>query len=431
MAYIKAFRGIRYSLTDGPDVSDRISAPYDVLGPEDKERLLRQSPYNIVKIDLPYIPPKKAGPEEIYKKAGKIFFEWLDKKILVQDEVPTIYAYRQRFSWAGREYIRRGFIAALRLEEFGKGSIYPHEKTYGGPKEDRFLLTKYTQANISQVFCLYDDPGNKIIDTLYSELTYPPMYYGRIGDVDNEVWLLTNEKIISFLTQQFKGKSILIADGHHRYSTAIMYRDYLKAQGRLWENHPANYVSCVFVSMDEPGLIVLPTHRLISCTFSISSDWLKEALKDKFDLEEIVVKNPQDLQRRVEEGGISSLGFIFPPENIAIIAHPKETIDVLSDLAGEHTEDWRRLSTAILHYYIIDKLMPSSEFTIEYYHRAEELFSALQNAPVGTFGVITSTIPVEVVKKISLAGELMPQKSTYFYPKVATGLVIYPLFESL
>ncbi len=432
MADVQTFRGIRYSLIKGNDISDKIAPPYDVLSAEYKEKLLSRSPYNIVKIDLPFIPPNKPGPEEVYERVGKIFFEWIEKEILIQERFPTLYPYQQKFVYKGKEYTRRGFIARLKLEAFGKGSVFPHEKTYGGPKEDRFLLTKHTKANISQVFCLFDDEGNHITDEIYNRLSFPPTYYGTLEGVTNEIWTLTDRTLSTWLTEQMQNKKVFIADGHHRYSTAIMYRDYLKAQGQLTDDHPANYTSCVFVAMEEPGLLILPTHRYISNLEEISFHWLENKLKGNFEIHYLDIGKLKNIDEKIEEFGKSALGFVIHNDKRMLIAKPIDEENLLAEFKDRYIEDWRRLAVAILHHHVCEKIIYPEKLqdetpTIEYFHRADEVLKSLQNNSRG-LGIIVPATPIEAVRNISLANQLMPQKSTYFYPKVATGLVIYPLF---
>ncbi len=433
MATVEAFKGIRYSLDDGVDISDRIAPPYDVLSESDKQALLARSPYNIVAIDLPHTPPKTAGPEECYRKAGELFSSWLDDGVMIRDDEPMIYLYQQRFVYNDKEYVRRGFVARLKIEEFGKGSVYPHEKTYGGPKEDRLLLTKYTRANISQVFCLFDDETNEITNGLYNRAKYPPTYKGELDSVVNEVWALGDRELCHWLTQQMANRKILIADGHHRYDTSRMYRDYLRETENIDETHPANYVGCMFVSMSEPGLAILPTHRCIFGMSRLKLDELADCLADKFDISlRDDIDSGEKLESVVGELGDSCLAFFKSDDDRVLLACPKDVDGLLSELAGDYIAEWRKLGVSILHYYVLDKVvypkwLESNEPTIEYLHLADETFDFTKSHN-DVLGVYVPATPIEAMRKISLAGQLMPQKSTFFYPKLATGLVIHPLF---
>ncbi len=425
MAVIDGFCGLRYSLADGNDVSNRIAPPYDVVVSEEaKSKLLAKSPYNVIAIDMPHTPPKNAGPEEVYDRAGLQLFHWIKDGVLLRDREPAIYVYQQRFIHQNRQYTRRGFIARLRLEEFGKGSVFPHEQTYGGPKEDRMLLTKFTKCNMSQVFCLFDDANNEIIETLYSKLPAEATYRGTIEDVANEVWVLTDRSIINWVASRMADRKIFIADGHHRYSTSLMYRDFLAKQGKLTPSHPANYVNCMFVSMSEPGLVILPTHRCILNMDNLTLDDLAKLLSDKFDIR---------WGTRNAEIREPDFGFLYSGDDRMLIARPKDIDHLLDDLADKYVAAWRKLPVAILHTYILDrvvypKYLKTEKPAIEYFHLAEEVLEFMKHQKSVLSAIVPPT-PIDAVKQISLAGQLMPQKSTFFYPKLATGLVINPLFD--
>ncbi|MFA5865632.1 MAG: DUF1015 domain-containing protein [Phycisphaerae bacterium] len=424
MAVVDGFCGIRYSLKNGADISDRIAPPYDVVVTDEaKAKLLAKSPFNIIAIDMPHTPPKQAGPEQVYDLAGLQLFHWIKEGVFLRDREPAIYVYQQRFSHQNRNYTRRGFIARLKLEEFGTGSVFPHEQTYGGPKEDRLMLTKFTKSNMSQVFCLFDDDTNEITETLYTKLPTEPTYRGAIEDVVNEVWVVTDHELIKWVAAKMADRKIFIADGHHRYSTSLMYRDLLSKQGKLTPNHPANFVGCMFVSMSEPGLVILPTHRAIRDLPGLTLDELSGLLSEKFAVRWV---------SKQEEISEPDFGFIYQNDNRMLVAQPKDVERILDDQAEKHVPAWRKLPVAILHSYLLDRIiypkwLKTEKPSIEYFHLAGEVVDFVDNCP-SSLGVLVPPTPIEAVKQISLAGELMPQKSTFFYPKLATGLVINPLF---
>jgi len=437
MAQVEGLRGVRYSLAGGCDISDRLAPPYDTISSEEqKKTLLARSEHNIVAIDLPHMPPREAGPEHLYRQAGELLERWITRNVMIRETEPASYLYRQVFRHAGRQYIRRGFIARLRLEPLGKGQVLPHEKTHSGPKEDRLLLSKFARSNLSQVFCLYEDPDNLISETLYAKANTPPTYWGELAGVRNEVWVTTDRKIQSWLTEEMSTRPVYIADGHHRYSTALMYRDYLAGQGALREDHPANYVSCMFVSMSEPGLLVLPTHRALLGLRPFSLEHLAAALADKFDHSWISrPEQPEELEEAVTRTGGQAFAFFNADEKRCLIVWPKEPASLLDDLAGEYSLAWRTLAVAILHSYILERVIYPRWFEgnatkagIEYFSRADELVKFVMDTP-GTVGAVVPPTPVEAVRQVCTDGLLMPQKSTYFYPKLATGLVINPLFD--
>ncbi len=434
MAQIEPFCGIRYSLEAGTDISRNIAPPYDVLSERDKQDLLAKSEHNIVAIDLPHTPPKKAGPVEAYENSAKLLTSWLDENILIREDEPVVYIYQQRFMYQDKEYCRRGFIARLRLEEFGEGSVFPHEQTYGGPKEDRLMLTKHTKTNISQVFCLFDDPENRVTNSLYNHVTYKPTYTGKLNDVVNEVWTLSDRELCNWITQSMKDKKIFIADGHHRYGTSLMYREYLREKGKLTDSHPANYVGCVFVSMSEPGLAVLPTHRCIMEMDELNLEELAEVLSDKFEIKWLDnISTGDELEKSAGEFDPLAMSFLYHGKSRVFLAKPKDPDHLLDDVADDYVIDWRRLPVSVLHHYVLNKIiypkwLKKEKPSIEYLHLADETVDFVNKTPA-TLGILVPATPIEAVRNISLAGQLMPQKSTFFFPKLATGLVMHPLFE--
>jgi uncharacterized protein (DUF1015 family) len=432
MAVVEGFRGIRFSLENGKDVSDRLAPPYDVLNQQGKAKLMEKSPHNIVAVDLPHMPPKSAGPESLYKEAGDRLRAWLEEGAMIRDEKPTIYVYQQRYTHQGRQYTRRGFIGRLKVEPFCEESVFPHEKTYGGPKEDRMMLTKATQVNMSQVFCIFDDNTNEITDILYSKISGQPTYTGEIDGVKNEVWTLTDPAIINWVAEKMKPRKIFIADGHHRYTTSLNYRNELEAQGKLTPEHPANYVGCVFVSMSEPGMVILPTHRCVTQMAGLTLDELAKLLGEKCETKWFDGGKDKAEEAMLAYGEVA-FAFVYSGDNRILMAKPKDLESLLADLADEHILAWRTLPVAVLHSYVLDRVvypkwLKTDEPAIEYYHLADEVMDYIQTTP-DVLGVLTPTTKIEAVKEISLAGELMPQKSTFFYPKLATGLVIHPLFD--
>ena len=430
MAVVEGFRGIRYSLTTGNDVSDRIAPPYDVLNEQDKANLLKKSPNNIVAVDLPHMPPRSAGPEALYKAAGETLHQWLATGVMTREDKPALYVYQQRYSHQGQEFTRRGFIARLRLEPFGQGCVFPHEKTYGGPKEDRMMLTKFSQVNMSQVFCLFDDETNAITDSLYKKISGEPTYVGDIDGVKNEVWVVTDPAVIESVSTGMKDRKIFIADGHHRYTTSLNYREYLKEQGKLTDDHPANYVGCMFVSMSEPGLVILPTHRCVQ-GMNLSLDDLAQALGETFETKWFDGDKTQAQAAMLEYGELA-FAFVHSGDTRVLLARAKNPTGLLADLENEHILAWRTLPVAVLHQFVLERIvypkwLKTDQPAIEYFHLAEEVMTHIQERP-SVLGVLVPTTRIEAVRDISLAGELMPQKSTFFYPKLATGLIIHPLF---
>lgn len=428
MSIIRPLRAIRYA-TDSRqlDVSTRIAPPYDVIDEAGKADLLAPDPKNFVKIDLPHMPPKSAGPPAAYAAAAATLQEWLRDGTMVRDERPALYVYHQRYQHAGTAYVRKMFFARLRLEAFGSGSVFPHERTFGGPKEDRLALTKATRANMSPIFGLYDDARNEVSSRLEQELP-APVARGTMERVENTLWAATDPALIQSIAELMQSKSIYIADGHHRYGTGLLYRDWLISQQRtLPDDHPANFVLCVFCAMEDPGLLILPTHRVLPGVRGVREVLAADA---KLEVTALPPGSPDEAVRGLARLGPQAVGLCDGGgQCFAVRPRSREILDALEP---SRTPAWRRLGLAFLHAYLLErvvtpKLCSGKEPTIQYIKSAPEAVRAAQAGGGAAFLMQPTTM--EEMRDVCGAGDLMPQKSTYFFPKLASGLVINPLAD--
>ena len=263
MPQIQAFRGLRYNLAQVGSLSECIAPPYDVVDRKLQNHLYNLSPFNFLRLELNRAEEDDADDNAIYQRAARIYRNWKSDGILQSEPDPAIYVYHQEFEVGGEKKIRRGFMARVRLVRFGEGDIYPHEQTHSKAKDDRLKLTRATQANLSQIFGLYPDEDNEIQEHLESCIAGTQ---GLVAtdhlNVVHRMWPITDVNVISQVSTLISGRSMFVADGHHRYETACNYRDELEAKGELTPDHPANYVLTMLVSMTDPGMVVLPTHRL-------------------------------------------------------------------------------------------------------------------------------------------------------------------------
>ena len=427
MPEITGLRALRYSIQRfGQDFSNLIAPPYDVLDEADKAALLRRSEYNIVAVDLPHVPPKTAGPDEVYAEAARRLDTWRSSGVVIREEQPALYVYHQRYTWNGKPFTRRKFFARMRLEAFGTGTVFPHEQTFGGPKEDRFKLMQATQCQLSAVFGLYSDPANAV-----SELLDPrdraPDITATMEDVENRIWIVTDPQVIDAVGSLMRDRPVYIADGHHRYGTALNYREWLTAKhGPLPLDHDANFVLVGFCAMEDPGAVILPTHRVLADVGGATPADVLAALGQGLELTPAPGLDP--------EAAVAS----DAPHDLAIYVASEDKLytarftqrDVLDTLASDRSKPWRQLDLAYLHRYLIDELLTKGplkgrEPGIHYIKAADD---AIQDAKAtGGIALLTKPCSMAELKAVSDAGDLMPQKSTYFYPKLATGFVINPL----
>jgi len=430
MAQIEAFSAIRYR---DRDVTTRIAPPYDILSEEDKQTLLRRDPHNIVAIDLPHTPPKSAGPDAVYVQAAGQLAEWLAEGVLVRDQRPALYVYHQAYTLGGRTLIRKKFFARLRLEPFGSGSIFPHEQTFGGPKEDRLKLTTATRCNLSPIFGLYPDPRNEVAEALEAAIRPDrPDQSGTLDGVESRLWAVTDPAVIDRVKTLLADRNIFIADGHHRYGTAWNYRQLaIDRMGQPPADDPINFVLAVLGGMEDPGATIQPYFRSLGPLARGGSGDLQAALGESFTWTPIPRPGTaEELARQLAAAGPQALALYVAAEDHCAVVAPKNP-DLLAAYEPERPAAWRRLPYAILHRYILDEVLTprlnDGRPVVIHYHKTMHEAIAEAKAEKGVAVLVPATT-MNQLRDICTAGELMPQKSTYFYPKLATGLVINPLY---
>ena len=434
MADIQAFRGLRYDLKHVGSLSQVVAPPYDVIGPDLQSQLYKAHPANVIRLILNRDEPGDDAANNRYSRAAKFLKNWRSEGVLAAEPQPAIYVYHQVFRDGGREVTRQGFMARCRLERFGEGRIYPHEETMSGPKQDRLLLTRACQANLSQVFGLYPDPQNAAQPLLENAVAgkTPLEATDHLGVV-HRMWPVTDLDLIARLSGVVGPQPVFIADGHHRYETACNYRDELAAAagGQLPPGHPANFVLMMFIAMGDPGLIVLPTHRLFRGLPKLTSAELVRKLGPHFTTR--VAGEGADLAPTIweeieTEGNQGTLGLFTQADERWTIARLTDAgRGRMAEVAPEHTADWQGLGVSLLHRLLIDTLLASKDLPKpRYVHLVEEV---VEGAETGEFPLSALVMPATVdhIRAISQHGERMPAKSTYFYPKLLSGLVINPL----
>jgi hypothetical protein len=284
MPDIQAFHALRYDLGHVGALSDVVAPPYDVISPELQDQLYERHPANVIRLILNREEPGDDETHHRYQRAAHFFKTWRSDGVLQLDPDPALYVYHQSFHHAGREFQRRGFMTRVRLERFGEGDIYPHEETHSAAKADRLRLTMACRANLSQVFGLYPDERNEAQELLEQAIIgQTPLEATDHLGVVHRMWTVTDVKVISEVAALMGPRPMYIADGHHRYETACNYRDQLAASGTLSPEHPANFVLTMCVSMSDPGMVVLPTHRLFRGLPPLSSQQLIDKLEPVSD----------------------------------------------------------------------------------------------------------------------------------------------------
>lgn len=432
MAQIRPFAGVRFTKKNGADISRLIAPPYDVLGEQDRSNLQAKDPHNIVNVDLPHVPPKSAGPDEVYDKANIHLQSWLKTGVLERDHRPALYPYAQTYEHGGRTFHRRGFIALVRLSPFGEGQVVPHEKTHAGAIEDRMKLMQYTGMQLSPIFGLFSDNRNEVTGMLYRDAGKPQLS-ATLDGVKNDLWSVTDADLENRVMDWMKHKPVYIADGHHRYTTALQYQNQAEQENGkpLPPAHPANFCMFVLVGMQDDGLLILPTHRLIGGLGNFDINAFAAKVRGTFDLVSSQV-TPGQLHAAAEALDRE------PPHTLALYDGRSKAMfylrlknpDVLKTFEPKQSEAWRRLDVAILQRYMLDEILAPHFATRElvkgYTHDAKTIASQVDGTNF-QIAIMLRPTPLHALEELGKHGEVMPQKSTFFYPKLATGMVMYPL----
>ncbi len=424
------------------DVSALIAPPYDVLDEGPKRELLARDAHNIVAIDLPFTPPKVVGPDAVYTQAGEQYRQWLAQGVLQHRTTPSLYVYQQSFTHQNQTFHRRGIIANVKVQPFGPcptpglGGIWAHEATFASGKEDRLKLMRACEAQLSPIFGLYRDP-QKQVHQLLSNITQKPATFAGTTAGDNvlhSVWEVSDPSLIQSLVGLLAPSDVYIADGHHRYNTAINYLAEKTAGGNVPER--ARWCMFVLVAMEDPGMIVLPTHRVLTGLNRFQWDLFARAMGEHFALKPFVGGDLATLEASLPRQGHHAIGLYAPghPHNKLWVATTLSD-DPLAATHGDRHAAWRKLDVAIVQHLLVEQIVqptccaPGVTVGWKFPHELVKLKTLTEAAEPGEarLGVIVQPTPLGSVMEVSRAGELMPQKSTFFYPKLATGLVINPL----
>jgi uncharacterized protein (DUF1015 family) len=440
MATIRPFRGVRYDPKKIPDLSTVISQPYDRVRHGLQDKYYAQSPHTIVRIIKGKEEPGDSEENNVYTRARDYYQEWLKKGILMRDPSPALYVLHQTFTLAdGSRKTRKGLIAALELSHFDEGIVLPHERTHSGPKVDRLNLMRATQANFGHIFMLY--PGGRINELLGAAIEEPALSSpkGQPGfelrelfehDVVQQFWSVTDPQVIQAVVEEMAPRqNLIIADGHHRYETALNYRDEMRAA------HPGappntgfNFRMVTLVSMEDPGLVILPTHRLIHSYGQMSGQDALDQAKEYFEVTPAADRSA--VEAALQDAKPTNPRFAFYDGNYAVLTLRDQT--VLEKLLPDRSRDWRLLDVSVLHELFIERVLRIDKEAVERKENIEYLrdpqmgYDAVDEGTAEFFLVMNPT-RMEQVRTCTGAGEKMPQKSTDFFPKVISGLVAMPI----
>ncbi len=435
MANIKPFRGIRYDPTRITDMSTVVSQPYDRVRHGLQDRYYALSEHNVSRI----IKGKEfAGDGEnnnVYTRAKGYLTKWLQAGILIREEQPAIYVYHQQFTLPnGKQVIRKALVSALELTTFDEGVVLPHERTHSGPKVDRLKLVRATETYFGNILMLYPDPENRIDALLAPAIEREPdmdLYELHEKDVRQMVWVVTDPEVIDELvTEMGPRRNLIIADGHHRYETALNYRDEQRA--RLPDapaNAGFNYRLVTLVSMSDPGLTILPTHRLIFGYDKLSSQDLLEKAGAFFSIEQVTDRPALEARMAEAPSDTGRIGLATAGGTYLLTL---DDLSAMDTVAPGRTDAWKSLDVSILHELLLERVLGLTKGSIErlehisYLRQPDRAYEQVASGEA-QFLFLLSPTRMEQVEACTAAGEKMPQKSTDFYPKVITGLTMLPV----
>ena len=413
MADVRAFRALHYDRDRVGGLQPVVAPPYDVIDAAQRAALVERSPYNVVEIDLPQ-------GDDPYAHAAEVFARWRDDGIVVRDAEPALWALEQDYTGPdGRRRTRRGFFARVGVEDYGPGRIRPHERTHPGPKEDRLRLTRATHANLSPIFSLYDDPAGAAYGALAPHLETEP--WAEVTDEDgttHRLWRVADPAAAEAVRAAVADKELLIADGHHRYETARVHH----AEGG------AGHVLMCLVALQDPGLTVFPTHRLLTALDDPRRESLRATIERDFEVAPIAA---EELEPTGD--GPVRMGYLDAHHHRPLRLTLRDPAIAASALPGK-PEPYRELDTAVLEALVLQGALGMSEDDISHLaglDYARDTAQARERVESGTAqaAFFMRGTPVAQVRDVAAAGESMPPKSTYFFPKVLTGMVFNLLEE--
>ncbi len=425
MAKIIPFKAVRFNKENIKDLSRVVCPPYDVISPKQQQYFYDLDPYNLIHILL----TKDIPGENKYKQAGSDFKLWLKDKVLIRDDLPAIYFYSQQYNIMGEKKTRLGFISLLHLED-GSKQVFRHEHTHQEAKQDRFRLIKQVKANLSPIFVIFLDK-KRIIQRVYQRYVCNIKPVIDITDeqkINHKLWRIDAPEIISAMQGSLETENIFIADGHHRYEVACAYKDEMKQKlgGEATGEESFNYMMAYFTNTDARGLTILPIHRLLKLDSKIDTNQLLASLSEYFDVEEI--KEKEKLLFLMKKGGPAAHLLAMYKDKRFFLLRLKN-VRILDKILVDKPKDYRSLDVCILNSIVFDKIMgfrQDNRENLKFSPFAEEFIKEVDGNPLA-IAFFLNPVKIQQIISVALEDERMPPKSTYFYPKVLSGLVINKL----
>jgi len=436
MADILPFRALRYDPSK-VTAGEVMTQPYDKITPAMQDQYYAASPYNLVRIILGKSQPGDNDQENVYTRAAACLRQWQAEGVVRRDAEPSIYVYAQRFKIpgdaTGAEAERRGFIALGRVEDYDRKVVFRHEQTLSKPKADRLNLLQATQAHCEQIFMLYSDPADEVA-RLLKQGTPPTVELRDEYGVLHQMWKVSDPATVAAAQAKMADKKLIIADGHHRYETALNYRNQMRQQSKSDLDAPYERVVITFVNMDAPGLVVLPTHRVVFGLEDFSIFGMVAKLREYFEVEDIgPVSDVPDAMRRLHGAGKDHTALLAVTAHSGFLLRARKDVQParLKDLSAQQ----RGLDVVQLHKLVLEELLGMSEEDIraqkhlKYIRDANEAVDEVRSG-AAQVAFLMNPVRIEQMRDIAFAGAVMPQKSTDFYPKMLSGLTVYSVQQA-
>lgn len=424
MAEIKAFGALRF--TDTSKLDELVCPPYDIISAEQRAAYLARNPHNIIRLELPKADGDEAAGDP-YQTAGDTLRAWLDANILACDEQESLYIYEEAFTAHGRRMSVKGLVCRVKLEPFSAGVVLPHEETLSRAKADRFNLMCGTGCNFSSIYSLYFDEKRSVYPAVERLSAGAPLLEFTTGDgIVHRVWRITDAAEIEQLTAAFADKKLYIADGHHRYETALNYREHLRGQRSLGERDGANYIMMTLVNIEHPGLVVFPTHRIVHSLDRFDAAALLRECAAYFDISACALPDVEQALAGHMANGSKAMA-LYDGKKASVLALRDKS--VMAELLPRASGALRELDVSILHTLILERLLGidrenlADQTNLTYTRDIAEAAAAVDSGKANCAFLLNPTLVSEIAD-VAGAGEKMPQKSTYFYPKLITGHIM-------
>jgi uncharacterized protein (DUF1015 family) len=433
VAEIRPFCGVRYNQGVVKDLAEVICPPYDIITPQLQQALYHRSAYNFVQIEFGRELPQDTPTDNRYTRSAATLEQWLVEGILAADEKAAVYLHDHHFSYGGREYKRRGIIAGVRLEEWDRMVVRPHEGTLVEHKSDRLSLLWALQANTSPILSLFDDRGGEVSSLLAKEEKKQPVI-NLSGEEGHRLWAITEPKAIEKLSASLARQPLYIADGHHRYESALTYQRERRACAASSGDEAFNFVMMTLVAFTDPGLLILPPHRLLRGLSRATLKELAADLKSFFEVEELPLNKPGVWQQVDDllggEGDDIRLVVFGATEGSLLLLRLRDPAAASRLMPYFHSERYKKLNVSVLDHVILEKFLGvgggREEASLGYTYSREDAVNRVVEREY-QLAFLLSPLKPEAIKAIADAGDRMPRKSTYFYPKAPAGLVLHRL----